>query len=214
MSKERHLVFDEETTGFSFRGGDRVISYGGVMIVDGVIKPKQDLYLEFNPSPARSNAGAEAAHGLTHKYLCKQPVFADNCKKLIKQIKKADYLVAHNASFDWNFLHKELSLIDMEHILDNVELIDTAQMARKRLEGRKFNLDHCCKVLGIENNRTTHNALEDAQITARLYLKLLEMEANDTYISGYDGDGELEDSGRVELPSEKERKRIRQLIGA
>lgn len=214
MGKKYDVVFDCETTGFSFRGSDRIVSYGGCVIKDGKIKHKKDIYAEFNPHPARSSAAAEGVHGLTHKYLKKQPVFADNCKGIIKQIKGARRLIGHNASFDWNFIYKELLLVDMEHILDDVELIDTAQMARKRLTGTKYNLDHCCKVFGIAEERGIHNALEDVHQTALLYFKLMEIEANDTFISGYQGDQELPDSGVVKLPTKKERKLVRELIGA
>lgn len=214
MSKTNILVADIESTGFSFRGVDRVISYGGTWVKNGKPYTDKDVYLEFNPVTARSSAAAEAVHGLTHKYLKKKKPFEDNCKKIIKQLKKADVFVGHNASFDVSFLKKELALIGEESIMDDLEVVDTAQMARKRLKTRKFNLDFCCEMLGVENNRTIHNALEDAQITARLFIVLSNIIENDFDVPEYKGDQELTDAGHVTLPTKEERKKLAKLIGA
>lgn len=208
------IVGDIESTGFGYGSVDRIVSVGIVVIKNRKIIKKKGFYQEFNPVTARSSARAEEVHGLDHAYLKTCPTFEEGCKPLLKLIKKADTFVGHNATFDRNFIYSELQRINRDDLLDKVEIVDTAKLARKRITGKKFNLDHCAKVLGIaKESRGIHNAYEDAMLTARVYLALLEMEENDTYIDGTSGDLGVEDPEVILKASKKQKKLARKVHG-
>lgn len=99
-------------------------------------------------------------------------------------------------------------------MLDDIEVVDSAKLARRRITGKKFNLDHCCQVFGIRKDaRTVHNAYEDAHLTAQVYLRLLEMEENDTHIDGTEGDLGLDDPENYIKATKKQKKKAKKAHG-
>lgn len=82
-------------------------------------------------------------------------------------------MVAHNASFDINFVNYELKQLGKSEITWD-RVVDTLEIARLLFPGARCNLDALCKRFDIDNsNRTLHGALLDAQLLAEVYLELL-----------------------------------------
>ena len=80
--------------------------------------------------------------------------------------------MAHNASFDVSFIKQKAQ--DMEIELD-VTYVDTLAMSRAQLVGLgKFTLDNAAKALNVSLNHH-HRAIDDAECTALVFLKLVEM---------------------------------------
>src|SRR4028118_1914607 len=101
----REIVFDTETTGLNPSGGDRMVEIGCVEIFNRVETGRQ-FHAYFNPDrPMPSEA--EAVHGLTSIFLSDKPRFGERAAELLDFLGDAP-LVAHNASFDFGFLHPEL----------------------------------------------------------------------------------------------------------
>jgi len=165
----REIVFDTETTGLSFAGGDRLVEIGCVELVNRVptgrhfhkyINPERDMPIE-----------AERVHGLSARFLSDKPVFADVVEELIDFLGDCP-LVAHNAVFDFGFLNGELGRCARPQV-DLGRMVDTLAIARTRHPGAKHTLDALCVRYGIDlSARQLHGALLDAQLLAQVYVEL------------------------------------------
>ena len=166
----REIVFDTETTGFEYAKGDRLVEIGAVELVNhmptGVtfhqyINPERDVPEE-----------VVKVHGLTYDFLKDFPVFEKVADQWLDFVGDAT-LVAHNASFDMNFVNYELKQIGRKE-LDWSRVVDTLEIARMLFPGARCSLDALCKRFEIDNSsRTFHGALLDAQLLAEVYLELL-----------------------------------------
>ena len=166
----REIVFDTETTGLSFQGGDRMVEIGCVELVNRVetgrtfhayYHPERDMPVEaFN------------VHGLSEAFLSDKPKFADAVQALIDFIGDAP-MIAHNASFDFSFLNGEMQRCSRP-IVHMGRMVDTLQIARSRHPGAKHSLDALCSRFGIDrSHRVLHGALLDAQLLAQVYVELM-----------------------------------------
>ena len=166
----REIVFDTETTGFEYAKGDRLVEIGAVELVNhmptGVtfhqyINPERDVPEE-----------VVKVHGLTYDFLKDFPVFEKVADQWLDFVGDAT-LVAHNASFDMNFVNYELKQIGRKE-LDWSRVVDRLEIARMVFGGARCSLDALCKRFEIDNSsRTFHGALLDAQLLAEVYLELL-----------------------------------------
>lgn len=166
----REIVFDTETTGLSFSGGDRLVEIGCVEMVNRVetgrtfhayYHPERDMPVEaFN------------VHGLSATFLSDKPLFGAVAHELIDFIGDAP-LIAHNASFDFGFLNGELGRCGRA-VVHLSRMVDTLQIARGRHPGAKHSLDALCSRYGIDrSHRVLHGALLDAQLLAQVYVELM-----------------------------------------
>jgi DNA polymerase III subunit epsilon len=165
----REIVFDTETTGLSFPGGDRLVEIGCVELVNRV---PTDRHFHRYINPERDMpAEAERVHGLSARFLSDKPLFADVVEELIEFLGDCP-LVAHNASFDFGFLNGELTRCGRPTVC-TTRMVDTLGIARVRHPGAKHTLDALCVRYGIDlSARTLHGALLDAQLLAQVYVEL------------------------------------------
>ena len=165
----REIVLDTETTGLSFKSGDRIIEVGCVELNNHVSTGKT---LQFYCSVEKKiDDGAMKIHGLTNKFLNSQPPFEKNVEKFLNFIKD-DVLIIHNAEFDIGFLNNELKIIGKPELKN--QIIDTVLLARKKLNTRIANLDFLCRRFSINlSERNLHGALLDSQLLAEVYLELI-----------------------------------------
>ncbi|MEG8041053.1 DNA polymerase III subunit epsilon [Sphingomonas sp. LR60] len=166
----REIVFDTETTGLSFAGGDRMVEIGCVELVNRV-ETGRTFHAYFHPERDMP-AEAERVHGLSAVFLAKHPVFAAGVSALLEFIGDAP-LVAHNAGFDFSFLNGELERCGNVAVSAS-RMIDTLAIARTRHPGAKHTLDALCNRYGIDrSHRVLHGALLDAQLLAQVYVELM-----------------------------------------
>ncbi|WP_375395383.1 DNA polymerase III subunit epsilon [uncultured Sphingomonas sp.] len=166
----REIVFDTETTGLSFSGGDRLVEIGCVELVNRV-ETGRVFHAYYHPERGMP-AEAQAIHGLSEAFLSDKPRFADGHLTLLDFIGDAP-LIAHNASFDFGFLNGELKKCGRDLICLS-RMIDTLQVARSRHPGAKHSLDALCSRYGIDrSHRVLHGALLDAQLLAQVYVELM-----------------------------------------
>ena len=165
------IVLDFETTGLSPNMGDRAIEIGAVKLVNGeVVDTFQQL---MNPG-FRVSSFIEGYTGITNNMLAGAPsceeVMAEFCDFIAD-----DNLVAHNASFDKRFLDGELERIGLAY---------QGHFACSLLVSRRLNQEAPSHKLGdlvrfknIDNDGVFHRALADSQMTAKLWLMMInEME--------------------------------------
>jgi DNA polymerase-3 subunit epsilon len=166
----REIVFDTETTGLSFAGGDRLVEIGCVEMVNRV-ETGRTFHAYYHPERTMP-AEAQAVHGISEAFLADKPKFADAVEELIAFLGDAP-LVAHNAGFDFSFLNGELTRCGRQIVHIN-RMVDTLQIARSRHPGAKHTLDALCSRFGVDrSHRVLHGALLDAQLLAQVYVELL-----------------------------------------
>ena len=162
------VVLDFETTGLSPGAGDRAIEIGAVRIEDGTVTARfQEL---MNPGQ-RVNSFIESYTGITNAMLAN----ARPCDQVMRDFSEfiAGYnMVAHNASFDKRFLDAELSRISKKY---------SGQFACSMLVARRIcqdapnhQLGTLVKHMSIPIEGTFHRALYDSEMTAKLWVAMLE----------------------------------------
>lgn len=162
------IVLDFETTGLSPNMGDRAIEIGAVKLVDGqVAETFQQL---MNPG-FRVSGFIEGYTGITNAMLSRAPSCAEVMSEFAEFIAGSP-LVAHNASFDKRFLDAELARIDATY----TESFACSMLIARRLiqDSPSHKLGDLVRFKRIENDGTFHRALADSQMTARLWMLMID----------------------------------------
>jgi len=107
--------------------------------------------------------------GISNKMVADAPLFEEIAVRL-HRITENKVFVAHNVNFDYSFMKKEFSLLNVD--FDRKKLC-TVRLARKLVpDSKKYNLGSICGHLGI-TIQDRHRALGDAEATAHLLSQLL-----------------------------------------
>ena len=164
----REIVIDTETTGLSYKTGDRVIEVGCVELVNHVATNNTlQFYCKVDKEISE---GAQRITGITNKFLSDKKTFNDHCRELLSFIDN-DPLIIHNADFDVGFINNELSLLGKPKLTNPI--VDTVSLARKVLNTRVANLDYLCRRFKVDlSERNLHGALLDSRLLAEVYLEL------------------------------------------
>ncbi|MDC1047240.1 DNA polymerase III subunit epsilon [Alphaproteobacteria bacterium] len=164
----REIVIDTETTGLSYKTGDRVIEVGCVELINHVATNNSlQFYCKVDKEISE---GAQRITGITNKFLGDKKHFNDHCDELLRFIDN-DPLIIHNADFDVGFINNELLLLGRPKLSNPV--IDTVSLARKILNTRVANLDYLCRRFKVDlSERDLHGALLDSRLLAEVYLEL------------------------------------------
>ncbi len=121
--------------------------------------------------------GATEVHGITDADVNTLQPFPHFAQELLDFIAGSD-LVMFNAPFDLGFLNMELKRwehynVKIEHFLHPGKVIDAMTLARHAMGSRRFNLDAACEHFGVSHTgRVLHAALNDAELTALVYLAM------------------------------------------
>jgi len=162
----RIIVLDTETTGLA--KDDRLITLGAVSLEDGELVSQRTLYLIFDPM-MKSNPFAQRVHGFDEWTLRHQDMFGSYARKVRDWLGWADTLVMHNASFDMRFLQGEMKRAGLPEI--TTPNYCTMKAAREMWPLESARLDRCLEHCGIERRGTRHGALEDALLTAAIFMR-------------------------------------------
>ena len=165
----REIVLDTETTGLDPLRGDRLVEIGCVEMVNRM-PTGQTFHRHLNPERDMP-AEAFAVHGLSSEFLADKPLFTHVVEEFLEFIADAP-LVIHNASFDIGFINAELDRIKRPPIPRD-RLVDTLLLARRKHPGVSNRLDDLCSRYAIDNSRTKHGALLDAELLAEVYIDLI-----------------------------------------
>lgn len=112
--------------------------------------------------------GPTNIHGIAACDVLDAPNFVDVADYLLSML-RGRVVVAHNATFDVRFLHRELGLAHYE-IADRPRALCSMKWARRVIGAAK--LVHCCEAFGIPLENA-HSALGDARATAALLPHLI-----------------------------------------
>lgn len=162
------IVLDFETTGLSPDQGDRAIEIGAVIIERGRIT---DSFQRLMNPGRRVSSFIEQYTGISNAMLQD----AQECSSVMAEFTEfidGYNLVAHNASFDRRFLDAELERIGAGY---------PGQFACSMLIARRLyqsapnhRLGGLVEYKNIPTDGVFHRALADAEMTARLWLQMLE----------------------------------------
>ncbi len=162
------VVLDFETSGLSPNMGDRAIEIGAVRVENGEITGRfQEL---MNPG-FRISGFIESYTGITNAMLKKAPPCAEVMARFADFI-GGDNLVAHNASFDRRFLDAELEKIGRGYCGE----IACSMLVARRIyqDAPNHKLESLVRFLDIETDGTFHRALADSEMTAGLWLAMVD----------------------------------------
>lgn len=162
------IVLDFETTGLSPNMGDRAIEIGAVKIDNGMVVERFQQLM--NPG-FRVSSFIEGYTGITNQMLQTAPP----CDEVMDQF--ADFIaghnmVAHNASFDQRFLDAELATIGRDY---QGQFACSMLIARRLYQqAPNHKLGTLVEYKNIDNDGVFHRALADSEMTAKLWLLMLE----------------------------------------
>ena len=188
-----YLIFDTETTGLpqswkapltDFNNWPRCVQLawqvhdkdGALLEVKNYIIKPEGYDIPFN---------AEKIHGISTELALKKGMpLSEVLLEFIKDVKKSQFVVGHNVSFDNNIIGCELLRKEMPNILADFSSIDTKDEATDYCaitggRGGRFkwpNLTELHTKLFGEAFAEAHNASADVEATARCFLELLRLE--------------------------------------
>lgn len=163
------VVVDTETTGLR-PGSHRVIEVAGVRVRGGeVVDSFQSL---LNPG-VRIPMFIAQFTGITQEMVAIAPASHEALPAFLSFAEGA-IVVGHNVGFDLGFLNYEAQLLGQSFPIDG---LDTIPLARRFLPGlKRFKLDNVADHLRIATSQR-HRALGDARVTAAVFLRLLDLAA-------------------------------------
>jgi len=162
------VVLDFETTGMSPDKGDRAIEIGAVRIEQGEIVAQFEQLM--NPD-CQVNAFIQNLTGINNRMLEGAPPCADVMSRFADFI-EGQNLVAHNASFDKRFLDAELASIGRRYSGEFVCSMLTARRVYPQAPNHKLGTLIAYK--NLQGKGRSHRALYDAEMTAQLWLGMLD----------------------------------------
>lgn len=165
-------IIDIETCGGKFEFPRGRITEICIIIHDGLQVTEKFCTL-INPecyiSPLYTNIT-----GITNQMVSNAPKFNEVASTILK-LTENKVFVAHNVSFDYNFIKGEFASLGHDY---KREKLCTVQLSRKLIPGKKtYSLGPLCESLGIINN-ARHRAEGDAMATAKLFDILLQIKNN------------------------------------
>lgn len=161
------VVFDIETTGFSPEK-NRIIEIGAVRVENGVITDRMDEFVNPDvPIPFE----IERLTGINDSMVMGAEKIDVILPKFLEFAKDA-VLVAHNASFDVSFISHNAKRLGYAF---SPTVLDTVTLARALLpQLNRYKLDTVAKAVGV-SLLNHHRAVDDAEATAGIFLKFVEM---------------------------------------
>ncbi len=165
-----YAIIDIETTGLS-PIAERITEIA-IYIHDGekIINEYSSL---INPEKTIS-ANITRITGITNEMVKNAPKFWEVAKDIVK-LTEGKSFVAHNASFDYNFIRNEFKNLGYDYKRDR---LCTVKLSRKIIPGYKsYSLGKICNDLGIKIEGR-HRAAGDALATVKLFEHLLKTDSS------------------------------------
>lgn len=173
---KKFAVIDLETTGLNPHQHE-IIEIGLVLTQSPAFKIEQECEWKVRPERLKSaDPKALEIAGYDPK-LWQKAVSLQEAMQELSEMTENAIMVAHNISFDWNFLQEaflQTGVPDKMHY----HRLDLLSMAYARLfctgQVQRYNLESLAAYFGVPLDRThRHGALEDARATYEIFVKLL-----------------------------------------
>ncbi len=169
----RQIIHNTETTGLYADGGDRLIEFSNLEMVNRQMTDK-NLHLYIHPERDMPEETA-SVHGLTIQVLERKnaPPFAEVGRQ-IADFLRGEELIIHNAKFDVGFLNMEFRRMRLPTVEElGCTVTDTLAMAREMFPGQKASLDDLCSCFSVDRSkRVQQSALIDCELLGEVYLAM------------------------------------------
>ena len=168
-SMPRYVVFDFETTGLSPARGHRIIEIGAVALRKA--QPVCEFHSLINPGRLIPKA-VEEIHGIANEMLINKPPPEEVIPKFRAFIGTA-IIIAHNAKFDVSFLRHEFRRLGFGLANRSFCTLEISKQLCPRLPNYRLETVYEHLFGNIKENEVKrHRALDDARITAKIWLEL------------------------------------------
>lgn len=165
-SRNRFAVIDFETTGLSPNKGARMTEVAVVMVENGSIV---DTYQSLAKTGAWIPAEIERLTGITNAMVEKAPSANRVMADVYKFVASATP-VAHNAAFDKQFWNAEMALAQCP---GRDDFLCTMLLSRRLYpKANDHKLGTLADFHSLKRNGNSHRSLSDAELTAKLFLKI------------------------------------------
>lgn len=165
----RQLILDTETTGFYYQDSDRIIEVGALEMINRKLTGSS-IHIYINPE--KPVGDSENVHGISDDFLKDKPKYDEIAQVLFDYLKGAE-IIAHNASFDMNFLNMEFKRSGFPALSEVCAVTDTLALAKQKHPGQKNSLNALVRRYEVpQRDRTFHGALLDAEILSDVYLAM------------------------------------------
>ncbi len=162
-----YVVFDIETTGLHVNK-DKITEIGAVKISNGQIVDRFSTFV--NPEMPIPFENTKLT-GITDDMVIDSPTIESILPQFLAFCEGC-ILVAHNAQFDVGFIESDAAQLTLPFDMTSVDTVGLARLLMPGLAAYKLNF--VAKQLGIPLEGH-HRAVNDAECTAGIYLKFLEM---------------------------------------
>ena len=170
--KKTYAIVDLETTGSSFKRGDRIIQFGCTLLQAGKIV--QEINITINPGRKIPDI-IEKLTGIKNKDVKEAPYFEDVCDFIYNTLEGCVF-VAHNVHFDYHFLDSSFQEVGMPPLsLRAMDTVELTKILYPTLSSYRLGDLSNHFVLTHDN---AHDAASDAHATAELFLQLKEKANN------------------------------------
>lgn len=153
------VAIDFETADY---GPDSACSVGLIKVSGNRIVDRTHFLIR----PPRRSFVFTPLHGISWKRVANEPTFQELWPHLSEKIKDAEFLAAHNASFDRSVLMACCQAAGLPQ--PTLPFQCTVRLARKTWNLRPANLPSVCSFLGIPLNH--HDAISDAEACAKIVI--------------------------------------------
>ncbi|MCR1849270.1 PolC-type DNA polymerase III [Paeniclostridium sordellii] len=161
------VVFDIETTGFS-NTNDKITEIGAVKIKNFKVV---DRFSELVNPEVDISYKIQELTGITNDLVSDKPTIEEILPKFLDFVGDS-VLVAHNAEFDMGFISQKSREQGLEFKNKSVDTLTLARVLLPHLKRHRLNV--IAKDLGIPL-LNHHRAVDDAEATAHIFIKFLEM---------------------------------------
>ncbi len=166
------VVFDLETTGLS-ASQERITEIGAVRVKNGEVVDVLSTFVNpGKPIPAK----IVELTGITDAMVADAPDEAEAMEIWRRFVRDDDILVAHNADFDTGFLRAALDRCGYRFQNTYIDTVSISRSLFKGIKNHKLDTVAAHLKLGSFNH---HRACDDADMLARIFLKMLEFMQKD-----------------------------------
>ncbi len=162
-----YVVFDIETTGLS-PAREEITEIGAIRIENGV---QTDTFSQLINPGKPIPANITDLTGITDEMVKDMPSIDQVLPKFLEFCKNAT-VVAHNAAFDTGFIREKANRLGLPF---HYKIADTLRLSRELFPNeKKHSLNVVAERLGV-SLQNHHRAVDDATATAEIFLKFMDM---------------------------------------